>query len=212
MLRRSLLVLLSALSLAACAATTATLRAPDALERQGTVAQSPARRSIDVYVGQRNLDTNDWAPVDEHTAFGAIFVYEPTDLAFGIEAGIQHSEADPNNFLVPILGTVDFRSEITEVYGGIHKSIRVASSIEPYIGAGLSFATVRFEGSGGGGSSSDDDTTSGVYIHAGVAFLPGPRLRVGVDVRTVMGTDVTLFGVPADINSNQVVAFVGGSF
>jgi hypothetical protein len=178
---------------------------------EGRIDAAAPRTTIDLLVGLRQLDEDDWAPVDEQTAFGVQAAYEGDGAAVGFEVGLSRSSEDETMF-VPGFGDFDFESEIVEASFGLHKSFAPSPTVRPYVGAGLAWAMVDAKGSVAGASADDDDGSPGFYAHGGVAYESGGGLRLGADLRTLIGTDVELFGASGDVDYVQLALFLGWRF
>ena len=59
---------------------------------------------------------------------------------------------------------------------------------------------------------SDDDTTFGFYVRAGVQYVFDGGFGLGLDYRRLMGTDVTIFDVDADLDFDQIALALSFGF
>jgi hypothetical protein len=165
-------------------------------------AQADGMQSyLDVYVGKRSLDEDDWAPIDEPALIGIQFALPRDGLGWEIGFAISYDEEDVG---------FDFDATILEVYGGLHAELGgPGAALVPFFGVGLSVAYVDSSGTSGSTTVSDDDSTVGFYAHGGIAVPINPNLRIGADVRILTGTDVELFGVGANVDYEQLAFFIG---
>ena len=214
------LLLFAALLLAACAAvpnrpqdrpTTAT--PPQATAQSapaGTAPAGPAQAAapapqrdnrLTFYLGQRQLDEDDYAPVDQQALFGLEFTHEKADSAVGFELGLMGS-ADS----ATLLG-VDVTASTGEVYGGVRKTFG-SGSVRPYIGGGLAYVTEVFDVT----VVDESDGSIAGYAHGGVNFDVTPGFFLGFDVRGLFGSDITLFGFDTDADYLQFALTLGASF
>lgn len=156
-----------------------------------------------VLVGQRSLDEDDWEPVEDQVVFGVEVDTYDRDESFGWEVGIQYSDDDGS-----VLGS-DISGSTTEFYFGVRSTFAKSGRLHPYIGLGIASLRAETEISGG---SDDKDDAIGAYAHAGVYWNVGQNLNLGVDVRTLQLTDVSLNGVDADSNYVQGAVTFGLAF
>jgi hypothetical protein len=161
----------------------------------------------------RSLDQDDWSPVDDQGAIGLEFVREDPGSAVGFELGAFTSGKTKDNVPVGGGGTIDVRGRTGEISAGIHKTFSApGDTVHPYVGAGLAAIRAEFRGNGASSSAEDDDASGGLYVHGGVDFDIGPSLFLGVDLRLLGGTDVTLFGVNGNANYAQFALVLGVGF
>jgi hypothetical protein len=194
--------LLVLLALSACSAVpTAAWQEPH---------ENPDRPTrVGLYLGQRNLDEDDYEPVDEQVMLGLEFVHEAADSVVGWEFGLAGS-ADEET--VQILGEdVDVEATTGEVYAGIRKSIG-SGRFRPYIGGGVAYIQSELEVSTPLGSADVDDGSIAGYLHVGVSFDLTPGFFIGVDLRALLGSDVEYEGFESDADYEQLALTIGGAF
>lgn len=189
--------------LASCAATT---------YRQAEPSEAERVTNIGVMVGLRQLDEDDWDPVDEQVAFGLeIDTYVP-GAPIGFELGGSYSKDDDSAF-DPLVGNFDAEAKFWEIYGGVRKTWAVADGrLHPYVGGGLSFINADAKVSVSGfGSASDDDSSVGGYVHGGATYDVTDSIYLGVDLRGLLGTDLEIAGASGDADYLQVALVLGYS-
>lgn len=157
---------------------------------------------IAIYVGQRNLDEDDWAPLDEQTMFGIEYARETAGSPVGFEIGFQGSSDDDE-----VLGT-DVEATTAEIYGGVRKTFG-EDVVRPYIGGGLSFISAGIDVDGVG---DDDDSSIAAYLHGGIGFQVSDLIALGLDVRFLFGSDLSIFGEDVDADYGQAAFFLGFAF
>lgn len=200
-----LLPLLSIPWLAACATTPSPSDVPPTGEYRSS--------QIDLYVGARALDKDDWSPVEDQTAVGLQYVHEGHDAPVGFEFALSVSEKSKDNVAVGA-STVDVTGKTGELAAGVHKTfLKDGSRFHPYVGGGLAAIQAKFHGEGStGGSAEDDDTSGALYVHGGVEFDLGPAFLIGLDLRLLGGSSITLFGVNGDADYGQLALVLGARF
>ena len=185
-------------SLASCMSAPASLVGPAA-----GVAPAPAPdRQIAIALGQRQLDSKDWSPVEDQPAFGLEYSEQSDPDGVGWEIGFAGSSKDGN------VGGFDVTGSTAELYGGLHKEFG-NDRVRPYVGGGLSLIKARVEVSGAG---DEDDASAAAYLHGGVQFLVSPTVFLGVDARVLFGSDITIAGVNGDADYSQLALVLGWRF
>lgn len=171
-----------------------------------TPAQQPASawrdNRISLYVGQRDLDEDDHAPVDEQGTIGLEYSHESPASPLGFELGLMGSSDDDKP------GGVKVKGSTGELYGGLKLTFG-DDVLRPYVGAGASW--IRFKGEVAGTGSDDDGSIAG-YVHGGLAVHATDQLVFGLDLRALFGSDITIFGVDTDADYEQLAVFAGFEF
>jgi hypothetical protein len=190
---KSVIVLL-ALALSACAAS------PSTVAQDMYTSQKDNR--ISLYLGQRDLDKSDYDPVDRQGTVGIEYVRETADSVVGFEIGAMASEDKDN------IGAFDVKGTTREAYLGIHKSIGT-DVVRPYVGAGVAVIESKVDVSGGG---SDSDSSPAGYVHGGLTFDFTSSFFVGLDLRFLFASDMTIAGVNTDADYGQLALTFGFAF
>lgn len=185
---------IASLSLAACAAV------PSSPPIQDTSGFRDNR--ISIYLGQRQLDEDEWSPVDEQPMFGLEYSRETLDSAVGFEVGIMGSSDDDD------VGGVDFEVNTGEIYGGVRKTFG-EDVLRPYVGAGISFINLEADVSGFG---EDDDGSPAFYAHGGLAIAASEAFMIGLDLRFLIGSDLEVAGIDTDADYVQLALMIGIGF
>ncbi len=202
---------------AACFALVASLASCAAIGPHSTRSSAQAdpghRRApyLGVLAGVRALDEDDFEPVEEQPVFGVETTVPLEAVDADVEVGVSVSSEEDDVFL-PGIGNIDAEATLTEVWVGIRKALAPESAITPYVGAGLSIINVDAEVGLGGLAASDDDTSPGIYVHGGLMSDVSEHLRVGVDLRALLATDVEIAGVSGDADHFQAAVFLGYIF
>lgn len=164
---------------------------------------------VGIYLGQRNLDEDDYEPVDEQGVLGIEFVHEARDSVVGWEFGLAGSAAEETE---QVLGSdVDVEATTGEVYAGLRKSLG-SGRFRPYIGGGIAYIQSELEVSTPLGSADVDDGSVAGYLHIGVSFDLTPGFFIGLDLRALVGSDLEYEGFDSDADYEQLALTVGGAF
>lgn len=181
-----------ALLLASCAA------APSAPQEMSTADRA---NRISIYLGGRELDEDDYDPVESQFTFGIEFVHERPENVVGFEIGLMGSEDDGH------LGPFDVEGRTGEIYAGIHKSFGT-DVVRPYVGVGLAYINSEVEVE----NVDDDDGSAAGYAHAGINFDVSPAFAIGFDFRILFASDMEIAGVDTDADYGQLALILGFAF
>jgi opacity protein-like surface antigen len=151
-------------------------------------------RHFTVLIGERQLDDDEWDPVEDQLAAGIEFNASDSDSGHGFEIGTTYSQNDDD------VGFVDVDGNVFEVYGGYRYTFGLdrdhsdpdLGRVHPYLGAGGAVLRGEVEVDTPGGNDSDDDISPGAYIRAGVGFDLTEELRIGVDYRHLFLSDMDI--------------------
>ncbi|MEE8469271.1 MAG: outer membrane beta-barrel protein [Planctomycetota bacterium] len=159
--------------------------------------QTRTRRSINVFVGERELDDSAWKPVEDQESIGVDVEFESPG-GVGWEAGVFASDDSSGSF----------DGSHLELFGGLHKSFAgTYARVRPYVAGGLSVIDSEFEGPG----FSEDDLSIGVYLRAGVSIWITDMVSFGLDWRRLFGTRADLRDID-DVDYEQFSLVLGFAF
>ena len=183
-------------------------------------AQRPPREPIpasklDLYLGGRSFDHNDWHPVEDQGMIGLEFVHEGRDSPCGFEVAVFASEDDEHVFLPAFGRTVEVRGETEEFSMGLRKTFALeeGAPAHPYIGGGISGIHAEFKGVNASGLSTiDEDGSPGLYLHTGIDFDLSPNFLLGFNLRFLTLTDIKMFGVSGTADYAQFAIVMGFRF
>ncbi|NTW66239.1 MAG: porin family protein [Nitrospirae bacterium] len=161
-------------------------------------AQDQWTGNVNIFIGQKNLDKDDWEPVDKQTEFGVEIDFRKKDWPVNIAIDILRSSDDDTYYEYdPFFGplSADVKGETTEFNIGIRKIWDGFPSIRPFIGGGLSYIRAEVEVSIPGiGSASESDTGVGIWLGGGVYFTLAEHFNLGLEIR-YSDADVTIADV-----------------
>jgi len=162
-------------------------------------------KRLALHVGQRSLsDDTFWEPLEDHFVLAVDFAQEAAESPIGWEVGVAFSTDGES------IGGIDIDVTTAEFYGGVVKSFMGAESkLRPYVGGGLSYITAEVEAL----STSIDDSSIALYVHGGAAFHLTQAFYLGLDVRFLFGSDISLPGfVDTDVDYLQFTGVLGYAF
>jgi len=165
--------------------------------------------TVDVLVGMRAYDENEWAPVDEQLALGLLATWRLSDSNWRLEMGLSTSSDDAT--LTNGVDLLDLEANFFEATLGVRYVFELETAeMEPYISFGASWQDAEIKASlNGGPDESEDDQSFGLLLGGGLAFPFAERWRAGFDLRAVAGTDLEYGGVETNADYGQFSAFIG---
>jgi hypothetical protein len=163
-----------------------------------TPAAARYHGNVNVFAGEKFLDSHDWEPVDQQPEFGIM-------LAFGIEHAPVHFAMDvlyagaDDVVDSPFLGPVSVTASSREYGLGVRK-VWEPGSIRPFLGAGGCMIAVDLDYDAPGFHPHYADNAYGLWIDAGFLWRLAGHLNLGLDVRySHADARFTRNGLPVDI-------------
>ena len=142
---------------------------------------------ISGYLGLKTLNSSDWPDLDKHFAMGVFFDIKRDSWPISIALDILDTGAKHDHDGMEDLG------HTTELHLGIRKIFsNQQKSIQPYLGAGISFMYAELEFEVNNVTEKQDDGDTGVWLGAGMYYEFNSRFTLGLDVRYSYG-EVVLF-------------------
>jgi len=167
--------------------------------------------NINLFMGAKQLEEDDWEPLDEQDEFGIMFDFKqegwPVSIAIDL---LSSSDEQTGLYFVSGYGTViaTLEGETSEFDLGFRKIWDGSPTIRPYIGGGIAMVSAEIKASVLGATASDDDNATGFWLGGGVCFTFAEHFNVGLDLR-VTAAEVTLFGVEGEAGGTHAGVFVG---
>ncbi len=156
------------------------------------------------YIGQKTLDDTDWQPLDKQGAIGVIFDIKkeswPVSIAFDlIGSGDVHES-----------GSFKDEAYTLENHLGVRKIFQLPdSSVQPYIGGGISMVSAEIKNKNNGIITSEsDDNATGAWIGTGMYYAVSNHFNIGLDVR-YSEADVKLFNTDRKVGGMHTGISVG---
>jgi len=181
-------------------------------------------RHFTVMLGERQLDDDEWDPVEDQLAVGLAFDARNSSTGHGFEIGTTYSQDDDDD------GPVDVDGNVFEIYGGYRYTFNLDfdhdghdahdddlddddfdDRLHPYLGAGGSLLRAEVEVDGPGGDDSDDDFSPAAYIRAGVGYDLSEEFRLGLDYRHLFLSDVDIGSID-DVDFDMFMLTLGFDF
>ncbi|MEW6324309.1 MAG: outer membrane beta-barrel protein [Nitrospirota bacterium] len=150
--------------------------------------------NVNLFLGGKFLDEDDWAPADDQFEIGLLFDIQPPGVPISLAA----------DFLFGFSDGLGLDVEIHEYDLGIRKIFDQNPQFRPYIGGGLAIVSAEISGFG---ASIDDDGFGG-WIGGGFFTTIQEHFNIGVDMR-FSTADVTLGGFDFDAGGFHVGLITG---
>lgn len=162
-------------------------------------------RHITAFYGERTVtdDNAEDLDIDKERVYGLDFDSFAAPSGHGWECGVNFASSDGS-----YMG-VDGRSRTTELYLGYRRTfLTQVHGVQPYISLGVTRMHAKMEL----GPMNSDDSAWGLYGRIGINWELTDRLRVGLDYRRIVGTEIDAFGLGIDSDHDQLAACVGWGF
>jgi hypothetical protein len=148
-------------------------------------AQADLTGNVNLFLGAKGLDEDDWAPVEDQGELAVEFDFRERTWPLNVVVGLRGAHDEEN------LGGGTIESSTSELSLGVRKIWDSAVYIRPFIGVGL--ALIGAEQKTPAGTSSSDGAP-GIWLGGGVYWALTPNFNLGFDLR-VSGAEVTVAGV-----------------
>ena len=141
--------------------------------------------NLNVFLGQKALDKDNFEPLDEQTQFGVLldFKKENWPVSFAIDYLSSSDDVTENDPFTGLGMAIELST--TELDVGLRKIFDGSDSrLKPYIGGGIALIDVETELSlSGFFSESVKDDATGYWLNGGVYWTLGKGFNIGVDLR-----------------------------
>ena len=158
--------------------------------------------NINLFLGKKLLDSDEWAPVDEQDEFGILVDFKKNHWPVSIALDLLLSADETTEY------GINFEGETSEFNAGVRKIWKVSgSSMRPYIGGGYSLVRAEWETTGAF-SQSDSDKGSGIWLNCGIYWTLLQSFNIGLDLRYT-NSEITLFSTWDDAGGTHAGLFLG---
>ncbi len=179
-----------------------------ALPYDAFAQQSGSTGNVNLFLGGKALDEDDWEPADSQGEIGIEVDVRPRDWPISLVIGLRGG-ADEADVFDPVLGSATFESSTSELNVGVKKIWEPAGTpLRPYVGGGLVYATAEATLKTAFGDVSEDDSGVGFWLGGGLYVTLAEHFNLGVDLR-FSRAEVTIFGVDAEAGGNHLGLIAG---
>jgi len=158
---------------------------------------------VNFSLGNRTLNDNATAPVDEQPFIGGYMSFQVKDWPIDLAGGFYRSNKSDS------VGSLDVDATITELSFGAMKTWNVMGNMHPFAGAGLSMVKVEAEVKDNFASAKANDTVNAFYAEGGVYWTIANVMNLGVQGRMNRGSSADLAGAGFDADYFQVGVLAG---
>lgn len=159
--------------------------------------------NVNFFLGQKALESNDWAPLEDQVAFAVLFDFKLSGWPVSLAVDTLGSYDD-----ITIAGNT-VEGSTAELDIGVRKIWEPAgSSVRPYIGGGLAFINAEVRESYSYYTYSDDDTGMGFWLNGGVYWTLSHHFNLGLDLRYSQA-EVTVFDYDAEAGGTSAGLILG---
>jgi len=158
----------------------------------GTAAFAQGSGNINVFLGSKSLDEDDWWPVEDQVEVGIEFDFKGENWPISIAIDLLASGAEET------IGFIDFEGKTSELNLGIRKIWEPTATIRPFLGGGLAFISGEYTGASGPYSVSDNDTGTGFWLGGGIYWTLVEHLNLGFEAK-ISSAEINIYGV--DVNA-----------
>jgi len=152
---------------------------------------------INLFYGQKELDKNDWEPVETQQAIGFELTFEDEGpVAVAIDFFRTEDDARINGY--------KFEGKTEEIDVGVRYLFRKQEKVQPYVGGGLAHIDAEISARG----ASPSDSAVGFWLAGGVMYRIGKYFNLGVDLR-YSRAEVEIVGVEGEAGGVYLGALVG---
>lgn len=158
--------------------------------------------NVNFLLGQKQMDKNDWEPVEDQSEFGAEVTWGKEDWPIQIATDV-FSSSDDQSGVDPLVGAFDLEVKTSELGIGVRK-VWEKKKVRPYVGGGLAYVGVSIDANTEVlGTGSADDSALGAWAGGGIFWRLGPRFNLGFAARfskaTVTSADLEGGGTHAGL-------------
>lgn len=197
--------------------------APQAALAEDPWTPAPERRparveppyvNLDVLLGQKQMESDDWRPVQDQLELGLTGTFGAEDWPVYAAADVYRSSASDtvrgfDGFGNPV--SVDVDGTTTELGFGVRKIFAV-DALRPHFGAGIALVTASVNARASNGMSNSDSASGlGPWLAVGADIRAGNNLNVGMLLRW-SSADVELNGVSGDAGGLHFGITLGAGF
>jgi hypothetical protein len=170
----------------------------------GASAAGGIEGNINLLMGQKNLDKNDWEPVEEQTAIGLMFDITPAGSPIALAIDLLSTEDSTSYF--DGYDWFQVRGETQEIDLGI-RWYTPPHVIRGYVGGGLALINAEIKVD----NASEEDDAIGYFINGGVVCTLARHLNLGLNVR-YSAAKVDIAGIDVEAGGLTLAGVVGFHF
>lgn len=161
-----------------------------------------AEGNVNLSLGQRSLDENDFDPVDQQMFVGGTVDFN-VDWPVNLAGGLYFSQKSDS------IGGTDVSASVAEVTFGVLKTWSVGTNTHPFFGGGLGIVRASAEIDDGFFDAKEDDTSPALYTEGGVYWRLTNAFNLGVSGRFMTAPGIEFAGEDFDTTYFQLGLLAG---
>lgn len=158
--------------------------------------------NINAFLGTKQLDKDDWEPLEEQSEFGVMVDFKKTNWPVSIAIDFLSSSDDTT------ISGINLEGKTTEFAFGVRKIFDTSSNIRPFIGGGLANISAEMSAQLGGVSVSDDDSTMGFWLCGGIYWTFAESFNLGLHLR-YSDAEVTMYNYTGEAGGTHTGLILG---
>lgn len=163
--------------------------------------------NINLLIGQKSLNKDDWQPLDEQFELGVQYDFRPVEWPVNLAVDLLYSW-DEGRLYDPWWGSIDLRARTLELDLGVRKIWERHSYIRPFVGGGPALIWAEADGSAFGITVSDDNWGLGIWVGGGAYVTLVEWLNLGLQAK-YSWAEVDLFDVDVEAGGWHLGALIG---
>ncbi len=141
-------------------------------------AMAQGSGNLNVFIGSKTLDEDDWEPVDEQLEIGGMFDYRPPNWPLSLAVDLLYSFGEEEAF-----GT-ELENRFYELDVGAKLILENPSIISPFIAGGIAFVEAEAEGDFWDTFDFKDEASgTGLWLSGGAYLTLNRNLNLGLNIR-----------------------------
>lgn len=166
--------------------------------------------NINMLIGQKYLEEDDWEPVDTQAALGLMFDITPAGSPVAIALDIFATEDSADLYDAYFDEFYEATGKTQEIDLGF-RWYTPPNMFRGYVGGGLAFVNAEIEVEQYGYRASEEDDAIGFFINGGFTFTLARHLNLGLNVRYSQA-DVEIAGYDIEAGGVTLAGVVGYHF
>ncbi len=166
--------------------------------------------NVNFFLGNKSLDEDDWADIDQQPEFGALMSFGGSDWPVHVAVDVLGSTKEKTVFeLSTEFGDLSGKltGTTTEVDLGVRK-VWALGKVRPFVGGGIAIINGEVKFEVGDVSISTDDTGTGAWVDGGVFWRLGKHFNIGVEAR-FSRAQISLEGIDVEAGGSHLGMILG---
>jgi opacity protein-like surface antigen len=158
--------------------------------------------NINAFLGTKQLDKDDWEPLEEQSEFGVMVDFKKTNWPVSIAIDFLTSSDETT------ISGITIEGKTSEFAFGVRKIFATSGNFRPFIGGGLANISAELSGKSGWASVSDDDSAMGFWLCGGIYWTFAESFNLGLQLR-YSDAEVTLYNIDGEAGGTHTGLLLG---